>query len=73
MPMHLMPEAMFQGYLHHSQWINNWDLVDCSASHIIGAHLTRRPRQQLVELAQSRLVVATTHGHHRHASFHPPA
>ncbi len=61
-------EAIFQGYLDHSQWINNWDLVDCSASHIIGAHLTKRPRQQLVELAQSKLlwqrrmaIIATHH------------
>lgn len=25
-------------YLHHRKWINNWDLIDTSAPHIIGAY-----------------------------------
>lgn len=60
-------EDIFHGYLHHSQWINNWDLVDCSASHIIGAHLTHGPRQRLLELAisnslwQRRMAIIATH------------
>ena len=34
--------------------INNWNLVDSSAPHIVGAHLLRQDRSVLYELAQSR-------------------
>lgn len=30
-------EAIYQAYLSHTKFINSWDLVDCSAEHIIGA------------------------------------
>jgi 3-methyladenine DNA glycosylase AlkD len=26
-------------YLGHTRWINNWDLVDTSAEHLVGAHI----------------------------------
>ena len=26
-------------YLKHLDWVNNWDLVDCSSYHILGAYL----------------------------------
>ncbi|MGV3531833.1 MAG: DNA alkylation repair protein [Chthoniobacteraceae bacterium] len=26
-------------YLSHTRWINNWDLVDTSAEHLVGAHV----------------------------------
>ena len=59
--------ALFEGYMQHSQWINNWDLVDCSASYIIGAYLADRPRHLLIELAQAsslwqrRMAIIATH------------
>ena len=32
-------EAVYRAYLGHTAFVNNWDLVDCSAGHIVGAHL----------------------------------
>jgi 3-methyladenine DNA glycosylase AlkD len=40
-------------YLAHTQWVNNWDLVDSSAPHILGAWLLRRDRAVLNSLAAS--------------------
>ena len=32
-------QAIFDTYLHHKHRVNNWNLVDASAHHIVGAHL----------------------------------
>lgn len=40
-------------YLANTKWINNWDLVDSSAPHILGAWLLRRDRAVLDSLAAS--------------------
>lgn len=32
-------QAIFDLYLRSTRWINNWDLVDVSAEHIVGPHL----------------------------------
>ena len=40
-------------YLAHTKWVNNWDLVDSSAPHILGAWLLRRDRAVLDSLAAS--------------------
>ena len=40
-------------YLANSSSVNNWDLVDSSASHIVGQFLFDKDRQQLFCLAQS--------------------
>jgi 3-methyladenine DNA glycosylase AlkD len=40
-------------YLAHTHRINNWDLVDVSAPHIVGRHLQERPRKSLHQLARS--------------------
>ncbi len=40
-------------YLNHTRFINNWDLVDLSAEHIVGAHLKLRRRKPLYVLAAS--------------------
>ncbi len=55
-------------YLDHTQRINNWDLVDISAPHIVGRHLQDRPRKLLHTLARSPLlwerriaIIATFH------------
>lgn len=40
-------------YLANTKWINNWDLVDSSAPHILGAWLLRRDRSVLDTLAAS--------------------
>lgn len=40
-------------YLKHTKYINNWDLVDTSAPNIVGAWLIDRGRSKLYELAGS--------------------
>lgn len=48
--------AIHQLYLQNTRSINNWDLVDSSASQIVGAHLETRNRRLLRRLARSRSV-----------------
>lgn len=45
--------AAFDLYLANTQRINNWDLVDISAPHIVGKHLQDRSRKVLHKLAKS--------------------
>lgn len=40
-------------YLAHTQRINNWDLVDVSAPHIVGDYLLTLPRDALYRLVES--------------------
>lgn len=40
-------------YLHHTQDINNWDLVDLSAPAIVGDYLAHRSHKAIYLLAQS--------------------
>lgn len=40
-------------YLKSTGFINNWDLVDASAEHVVGAHLWERERAPLYRLAAS--------------------
>ena len=40
-------------YLDHLRFVNNWDLVDGSAPHLLGVHLFRRGKQVLHRLARS--------------------
>ncbi len=49
-------EAVYQAYLDHTARINNWDLVDISAPHIVGAHLQDRERSILRSLVLSPLL-----------------
>jgi 3-methyladenine DNA glycosylase AlkD len=47
-------ERIYAQYLKHvPKHVNNWDLVDCSAHHIVGAHLENRNRGVLYELARA--------------------
>lgn len=46
-------ETIFRAYLTHTRWINNWDLVDCSAHLILGVHLRGRSLEVLDRLAES--------------------
>ncbi len=40
-------------YLSNTQYINNWDLVDSSAHHIIGSYLDSKDKSILYELSKS--------------------
>jgi len=62
------PAEVYRLYLANTDRINNWDLVDASAPHIVGAHLETRNRRPLYLLARSKslwerriAVVATQH------------
>lgn len=46
-------ERIFNAYLRNTQYINNWDLVDSSAHHIIGEHLIDKPKDILYKFANS--------------------
>ncbi len=45
--------AIYRCYLAHTDRVNNWDLVDMSAPHIVGRHLAHRSRRTLYRLARS--------------------
>lgn len=46
-------EAVVRCYLDNLAWINNWDLVDCSAHKILGPWFQHRSRKPLYRMAQS--------------------
>jgi 3-methyladenine DNA glycosylase AlkD len=63
-----LQERIYGAYLRHTRFINNWDLVDASAEHIVGAHLWGGGRERLRSLAASSLlwerriaIIATFH------------
>jgi len=47
-------QAVYETYLGNTRFINNWDLVDSSAEHIVGAWLRQKDRSPLYELARSK-------------------
>jgi 3-methyladenine DNA glycosylase AlkD len=46
-------KELFDLYLRRTDRINNWDLVDVSAPHVVGRYLYDKPRDVLYELARS--------------------
>lgn len=61
-------ERIYNIYLANTRHINNWDLVDVSAGHIVGGMLVHRDRSFLRQLAVSRIlwerriaIMATSH------------
>ncbi|MDY6992900.1 MAG: DNA alkylation repair protein [Pseudomonadota bacterium] len=44
---------LFNFYLHHSAYVNNWDLVDVSAPAIIGHYVLDKPKTILYTLSRS--------------------
>ncbi len=47
-------KIIFNYYLNHTKYINNWDLVDLSVYHIVGEHLLNKDRKILYKLAKSK-------------------
>jgi len=46
-------KTIYELYLGNTLYVNNWDLVDVSAEHIVGAYLVDKNRQPLSRLALS--------------------
>lgn len=46
-------QTIYDFYLSHTKYVNNWDLVDSTAHKIVGRHLLNRPRDILYQLAKS--------------------
>jgi 3-methyladenine DNA glycosylase AlkD len=46
-------KEIYKLYLEHREHINNWDLIDTSAEHIVGAYLHDKSRKPLYQLAGS--------------------
>lgn len=49
-------KIIFGLYLKNTNYINNWDLVDLTAEHIVGAYLEKKPKDILFKLAHSKLL-----------------
>src|SRR6201990_376754 len=49
-------KALCDLYLRRHDRINNWDLVDRSAPHVVGGYLSDKPRKVLYKLARSKNV-----------------
>jgi 3-methyladenine DNA glycosylase AlkD len=46
-------KEIYDLYLNHTEFVNNWDLVDGSAQHIVGAFLMNKKKDPLYRLAKS--------------------
>jgi 3-methyladenine DNA glycosylase AlkD len=49
-------DAIYRLYVGRTRRINNWDLVDCSAEHIVGPHWRGADATVLTRLARSPLI-----------------
>lgn len=71
----VLQERIFKLYLQNTRFINNWDLVDASAEHVVGAHLRYRDRSPLRALAISgllwerRISIMATFHYIKHGEF----
>lgn len=69
-------DAIYALYFRRMACINNWDFVDSSAPHIVGAHLRDRDRAPLYTLARSpsvwerRIAILATQHYIRRGDFH---
>ncbi|MCK9344497.1 MAG: DNA alkylation repair protein [Candidatus Pacebacteria bacterium] len=67
-------EKLVKFYLKHTKHINNWDLVDLSASYILGEYLFDKDRAVLYKLVKSkniwerRIAIIATHAFIRKGS-----
>ena len=47
-------EHLYRDYLANTRFINNWDLVDISAEHLVGAWLADKNKKPILNLARSK-------------------
>ena len=66
---------VYELYVANMPWVNNWDLVDSSAAHIVGAHLFTQSRAPLKGFSTSsnlwerRIAIVATNYFIRHHDF----
>ena len=66
---------VFDSYMQNTKFINNWDLVDCSAPHVVGGFLMDKSRKTLFRLTKSkslwerRIAIVSTQYFIRHDDF----
>ena len=67
--------VVFDFYMQNTKFINNWDLVDCSAPQVVGGFLMDKARGPLFGLARSkglwerRIAIVSTQHFIRHGEF----
>lgn len=67
--------VVYDFYRNSTRFINNWDLVDCSAPQIVGEFLLYKPRDSLFQLTKSqnlwerRIAIVSTQQFIRHDDF----
>jgi 3-methyladenine DNA glycosylase AlkD len=67
--------SIFELYLKHTEFINNWDLVDSSAAQIVGAYLMDKSKAVLYRLVESanlwerRIAIMSTFHFVKHHEF----
>lgn len=49
-------KEIYDFYLNHTKYINNWDLVDLSSHEIVGVYLLDKPKDVLLKLATSKSI-----------------
>jgi 3-methyladenine DNA glycosylase AlkD len=49
-------KRIYHLYLDHTRFVNNWDLVDCSARELVGRYLADKSRWPLDRLAASKMI-----------------
>ena len=47
-------QVIFNQYIKHFKYVNNWDLVDVTCPHIVGRHLFEKDRKILYQWAKSK-------------------
>jgi 3-methyladenine DNA glycosylase AlkD len=71
----MVKQRIYELYLAHTRYVNNWDLVDGSAPQIVGGYLYDKSREPLVQLARSvsiwerRISIVATHYFIRQGQF----
>ena len=66
---------IYNMYMDNTQYINNWDLVDSSALHIVGAYIEDRDQSVLIQMArdghlwQQRIAVIATFKYIKTSNF----
>lgn len=68
-------KTAFDFYLSNTEFVNNWDLVDCSAPQIVGGFLMTKSRKPLLKLTKSksmwerRIAIVSTQHFIRHGDL----